>query len=113
LLIVFSEEGRSTGTKEHTEYASVRTPTAENLRVHGDEVEAGIHPLVECFDGAPGKRNRRRTEVALPQQLQDVCAKGLRAPDVICLVPFQHAAQLARFPLCFGQLGFLVEEMSV
>jgi hypothetical protein len=28
LLIVFSEEGRSTGTREHTEYASVRTPTA-------------------------------------------------------------------------------------
>jgi hypothetical protein len=28
LLIVFSEDGRSRGTNEHTEYASVRTPTA-------------------------------------------------------------------------------------
>jgi hypothetical protein len=28
LLIVFSEKGRSLGTREHTEYASVRTPTA-------------------------------------------------------------------------------------
>jgi hypothetical protein len=27
LLIVFSEEERSAGTSEHTEYASVRTPT--------------------------------------------------------------------------------------
>jgi hypothetical protein len=28
LLMVFSEEGQSAGTSEHTEYASVRTPTA-------------------------------------------------------------------------------------
>jgi hypothetical protein len=45
---------------------------SEDLRVHGDEVEEGAHPLVECPEGAPGERGRRRVKIALPQQLQDM-----------------------------------------
>jgi hypothetical protein len=51
--------------------------------------------------------------VALVQQLQNVGAKGLRAPNVIRPVPLQRPAQLARLFLRFGQLGLLVSKLSV
>jgi hypothetical protein len=89
------------------------TKLSEDLRVHGDEVEAGIHPFVKCLDGALGERDRRCTQIALPQQLQDVGMKGFRASDMVCSVPFQRAAQLARLFLCFGQLGLPVDELSM
>jgi hypothetical protein len=118
LLIIFSDDGRSEGTSEHTEHASVRTPTvapelSKDFRVRGDEVEAGIHPLIIRFDGAPGERDRQCAEIALIEQLQYIIPKGLRAPNMICAVPLQRPAQLARLFPRFGQLGLPVGKLSV
>jgi hypothetical protein len=41
---------------------------SKDLRIHGNEVEAGIHPFVKCLDGALGERDGRRIKVTLAQQ---------------------------------------------
>jgi hypothetical protein len=40
---------------------------SKDLRVHGHEVKAGIHPFIKRFDSALGERDRRRFKVSLPQ----------------------------------------------
>jgi hypothetical protein len=115
-LTVFSDEGRSTGTNEHMEYAGVRTPTA-----------TPSSPKILVFIATRSKqaltthrKTRRCTEemrsggfkVALRQQFQYLIAQHLRTSYMLSPVSLQDIVLAAFLSLCTGQFGVFVTKLA-